>query len=116
MAGTYLTTSDIVNWINDWHSKHSTYTEAEVAVFAEELNGKIGQMDFRASNGGTAIGYAGVIDENGWKSGVFNTVSEIRTAYSGNGILYPAKWYVVESGLTGKASGCTEYTDTVLGA
>jgi hypothetical protein len=56
MAETYLTTSDIVNWIDEWHSNHPTYTETDVSAFAEELNGKIGQMDFRASNGGVAIG------------------------------------------------------------
>lgn len=48
MVGTYLTTSDIVNWIDEGHSNHPTYMEADVAAFAEALNGKIGQMDFRA--------------------------------------------------------------------
>lgn len=74
MAGTYLTRNDIVSWIDEWHSNHPTYTEADVVVFAEELNGKIGQMDFSASNGGVAIGYAGTIGEG---TGVFRTIEKI---------------------------------------
>ena len=77
MGKTYMTISDIVNWIDEWHLNHPTYTEANVADFAQSLNQQIGQMDFRASNGGTAIGYAGVIGDGGGKSGIFQTVNEI---------------------------------------
>lgn len=62
MEGTYLTTSEIVNWIDEWRLAHSSYMDTDVAAFAEDLIGKIGQMDFNASNGGAAIGYAGELE------------------------------------------------------
>ena len=56
MEGTYLTMSDIVNWIDEWNGTHEIYTQDDIAAFVEALNGKIGQMDFRAPNEGVAIG------------------------------------------------------------
>lgn len=51
--------------------------DTDVAAFAEALNGKIEQMDFRASNNGIAIGYAGTIGDG---TGVFRTVEKITEA------------------------------------
>lgn len=80
MEGTYLTTSDIVNWFDEWRLAHPSYMDTDVAAFAEALNGKIGQMDFHASNNGTAIGYADTIGEG---TGVFRTVEKITEASNG---------------------------------
>lgn len=50
---------------------HPTCMDTDVTNFAKELFGKIGQMNFSASNGGVAIGYAGAFGEG---TGVFQTV------------------------------------------
>ncbi len=81
MAGTYISLSDIVAWIDDWQVTNSTPTDADVASFADKLIEKIGQMDFRASNEGAAIGYAGTIGDS---TGVFKTIEEITKASNGD--------------------------------
>lgn len=84
MTEKYLTLDNIVNWIDEWAVNHQVYSETELIVFAEGLNEKIGQMNFKASNGGVAIGYAGVIGDRGGNSGVFKTVEKLVEGSNGH--------------------------------
>lgn len=47
--------NDIANWIDECHNNHPSYIEADVSIFVVDLNRKIGQMVFRAANGGMVL-------------------------------------------------------------
>lgn len=59
MSNTYLNLEDITNWVISWSQANSSPSSNDIANFCEELNSRVLQMDFSASNGGAAIGYAG---------------------------------------------------------
>lgn len=75
MADEYLTKSDIIDWIEDWTNKNPNPTKADIEVFAKNLNVKMLKLDFKVPNGGTIIGYAGKLDDEG--TGIFKTVENL---------------------------------------
>ncbi|GAB5084120.1 hypothetical protein Osc2_08880 [Ruminococcus sp. 25CYCFAH16] len=76
MADEYLTKSDIIDWIEDWTNKNPNATKADIVKFAEKLNEQMLKLDYKVSNGGIVIGYAGRIGQD-YKTGIFNTIDNI---------------------------------------
>lgn len=58
MANDTLTKSDINNWIDDWTNNNPNRTDEAIEAFAKGLNEQMMKLDFKVSDGGTAIGYA----------------------------------------------------------
>ena len=74
------TIEDIIEWIENYDSPSEN-----IEKFTAELIQMITDMDYTASNGGTAVGYAGLIgyseDE---KSAIFLTVENLTGNSNGN--------------------------------
>lgn len=75
MVNEYLTKTDIITWIENWAKNNPNPTEADIATFAKNLNNKILKLDYKVTNGGTVIGYAGKLDDGG--TGIFKTVENL---------------------------------------
>ena len=75
MVNEYLTKTDIITWIENWAKNNPNPTEADIATFAKNLNNKMLKLDYKVTNGGTVIGYAGKLDDGG--TGIFKTVENL---------------------------------------
>ena len=75
MVNEYLTKTDIITWIENWAKNNPNPTEADIATFAKNLNNKMLKLDYKVTNGGTVIGYAGKLDDGG--TGIFKTVEDL---------------------------------------
>jgi Ca2+-binding RTX toxin-like protein len=84
MENSFLTLNDILEWISDWSEQHITEAdiETDITSFARELNAKIAQMDFKATNGGAAIGYSGRLGNDG-STAIFRTISFVADGSNG---------------------------------
>lgn len=70
----FLSTNDIIMWIDNWASNNPHPQKDGISLFAKNLNEQIAKMDYKVPNGGTVIGYAGKINENDGKTAIFHTV------------------------------------------
>ena len=77
MHDSYLSTEDIINWIETWAMKNPNPTETDVEDFAKLLNEQMMKLDYKVENGKTVIGYAGRITNENSKTGIFHTVQNI---------------------------------------
>jgi hypothetical protein len=75
MDNNYLNTDDIINWINEWSINNPEPSKSDIEQFARALNEKMLKLDYKVSNGGTVIGYAGKLDDGG--TGIFKTVEDL---------------------------------------
>lgn len=75
MDNNYLNTDDIINWINEWSINNPEPSKSDIEQFARALNEKMLKLDYKVSNGGTVIGYAGKLDDGG--TGIFKTVENL---------------------------------------
>ena len=74
------TIEDIIEWIDNYDNP-----KEDVEKFNPELIQKITDMDYVASNGGAAVGYAGVIGySEDVKSAIFLTVENLNCNSNGN--------------------------------
>ena len=73
------TIEDIIEWIKDYDNP-----DDNIEKFTAELIQMITDMDYTASNGGAAVGYAGLIGySEGVKSAIYLTVENL--TYNSNG-------------------------------
>lgn len=70
----FLSTNDIIMWIDNWASNNPHPQEDDISLFAKNLNEQIAKMDYKVSNGGTVIGYAGKINVSDGETAIFHTV------------------------------------------
>ena len=75
MDNNYLTKSYIVSWIENWTNNNPNPTETDIAIFAKDLNNQMLKLNYKVTNGGTVIGYAGKLDDGG--TGIFKTVEDL---------------------------------------
>ena len=74
------TIEDIIEWIKDYDNPREN-----VEKFTAELIQKITDMDYVASNGGAAVGYAGLIGySKDVKSAIYRTVENLTGNSNGN--------------------------------
>ena len=74
------TIEDIIEWIDNYDNP-----KEDVEKFTAELIQMITDMDYTASNGGTAVGYAGLIGySEDVKSAIFLTVENLTGNSNGN--------------------------------
>lgn len=71
-------------WINNWASNNPHPQLDDISLFAKNLNEQIAKMDFKVSNGGTVIGYAGKTSGNDGKTAIFHTVESTVKNNGGN--------------------------------
>ena len=74
------TIEDIIEWIKDYDNPREN-----VEKFTAELIQMITDMDYTASNGGAAVGYAGLIGySKDVKSAIYRTVENLTGNSNGN--------------------------------
>ena len=74
------TIEDIIEWIDNYDNP-----KEDVEKFNAELIQMITDMDYTASNGGAAVGYAGLIGySEDVKSAIFLTVENLTSNSNGN--------------------------------
>ena len=74
------TIEDIVKWIKDYDNP-----DDNIEKFTAELIQMITDMDYTASNGGEAVGYAGIIGySKNVKSAIYRTVENLTGNSNGN--------------------------------
>ena len=66
----------ITTEIRGYIDKNPNATKADIVKFAEKLNEQMLKLDYKVSNGGIVIGYAGRIGQD-YKTGIFNTIDNI---------------------------------------
>ena len=74
------TIEDIIEWIKDYDNPNDN-----IEKFTAELIQMITDMDYTASNGGAAVGYAGLIGySKDVKSAIYRTVENLTGNSNGN--------------------------------
>ena len=74
------TMEDIIEWIKDYDNP-----DDNIEKFTAELIQMITDMDYTASNGGAAVGYAGLIGySKDVKSAIYRTVENLTGNSNGN--------------------------------
>ena len=74
------TIEDIIEWIENYDSPSEN-----IEKFTAELIQMISDMDYTASNGGAAVGYAGLIGySKDVKSAIYRTVENLISNSNGN--------------------------------
>ena len=74
------TIEDIIEWIKDYDN-----SDDNIEKFTAELIQMITDMDYTASNGGAAVGYAGLIGySKDVKSAIYRTIENLTGNSNGN--------------------------------
>lgn len=79
MDNNYLNTDD---WINEWSINNPEPLKSDIEQFARALNEKMLKLDYKVTNGGTVIGYAGKLNDGG--TGIFETVRNLTENSNGD--------------------------------
>lgn len=70
-----MSIKNILEWIDEWATKHPTFTSEDIEIFAKDLNEQVSGLVFNDPKNRAALGYGGKIGEH--NTGVWETVNEI---------------------------------------